>query len=191
MSFPLAPSHAPPSVEALTPTVLGFASNSTVRGQGPHNGISDLREEEEDTEGRPLSVNQDERPPQDPTSRTMRRPQSAVLVPGSLSQDHASGWSLRSQGTPTDPEPHLRLLALPAGPSESPWMHQVFSLVGVSAGCSLCQDALPAFVTQLLLGSVYPSGAQGRPTDPHLCPLHSPTPQGTEGSPLCISKMGQ
>lgn len=63
-----------------------------------------------------------------------------------------------------------------------------FSLVGVSAGCSLCQDALPPFVTQLFLGSVYPSGARGRPTDPHLCPLPSPTPQGTAESPLCISR---
>lgn len=99
----LAPSHAPLSVEALTPTVLGFASNSTVRGQGPHDGVSDLREEEEDTERRPLSVNQDKRPPKDLTSRTVRRPQSAVLGPGSLSQDHDLRTVFKVAGQPHRP----------------------------------------------------------------------------------------
>lgn len=124
--FSPTPPHAPPSVEALTPSVVGFATNSKVRGRGPHDGISDPREGGEDTGGRPLSVNQDERPPEDPTSRTVGSPQSAVFAHGSRSQDHDLRMVFKVSA-PLPHEPHLRLLSFPAGPSTFPWMHQVLS----------------------------------------------------------------
>ena len=80
--------------------------------------------------------------------------QSLLMAAGAKTM--TSGWSSRSQHR--SPMSHTCASSpfLPDRP-HFPGCTK-FSPGSVSAGCSLCQDALPPFVTQLLLGSVYPSG---------------------------------